>query len=96
MRTAIELNATDPKAHYDLGKVEVESDDAAAAISELETATRLTPGDPAFHRELAAAYKLALRNQDAEKELAISEKLSGESVPPKTSGSPDPAQNPHP
>jgi tetratricopeptide (TPR) repeat protein len=96
LRTAIELNATDPKAHYDLGKVEVESDDAAAAISELETATRLTPGDPAFHRELAAAYKLALRNQDADKELAISEKLGGESVPPKTSGSPDPAQNPHP
>jgi tetratricopeptide (TPR) repeat protein len=96
LRTAIELNATDPQAHYDLGKVEVESDDAAAAISELETATRLTPGDPAFHRELAAAYRLALRNQDAEKELAISEKLSGEPVPPKTSGSPNPAQNPRP
>ena len=96
LRTAIELNATDPQAHYDLGKVAVESGDARAAISELETATRLTPGDPAFHRELAAAYKLASRNQDAEKELAISLKLTTEPVVPRTSGPSDPVPNPHP
>jgi tetratricopeptide (TPR) repeat protein len=96
LSTAIELNATDPQAHYDLGKVDVETGDAAAAIVELETATRLTPGDPAFHRELAAAYRLASRNQDAEKELAISLKLTSEPVLPRSSGSPDPVPNPHP
>jgi Flp pilus assembly protein TadD len=76
LETAIELNKKDPEARYDLGKAEVEEGDSAGAILELETAVRLLPGDPRFHRELAAAYKLGSRNEDAEKELGIYEKLS--------------------
>ena len=88
LQRAILLDASDPQAHYDLGKVEVESAKAATAISELETATALSPKDPAFHRELAAAYNLASRKEEAKKELAIYEKLKSQAAAPDKSTTP--------
>lgn len=70
------LNNSDPQAHYDLGKLNLESGDVAAAIPELEAAVQLAPNDAAFHRELALAYLLASRKEDARKEAAISERLA--------------------
>jgi tetratricopeptide (TPR) repeat protein len=74
-KTTILLDASDPEAHYDLGKIAVESGDTEAAISELEAAIRLAPGNPLFHRELASAYRLASRKDDASKELNTYESL---------------------
>jgi Flp pilus assembly protein TadD len=75
-RTAILLNANDAEAHYELGKIDVESGDAASAIRELEAAAKLTPERPAVHRELAAAYRLASRNDDAAKQVQIYDSLT--------------------
>lgn len=75
LRRAIELNASDPEAHYLSGKIELESGNTAAAIPELESAIRLQSGDPRFHQELAEAYRQASRAPDAERELQIASKL---------------------
>jgi tetratricopeptide (TPR) repeat protein len=76
LHTALVLNNSDAQAHYDLGRLTLESGSAAAAIPELEAATRLAPNDPAFHRELAHAYGLVSRKEDAQREAGISEKLA--------------------
>jgi Flp pilus assembly protein TadD len=75
LRSAITLDANDADAHYHLGKIELDSGDASAAIPELESAIKLLPSDPKFHRELAGAYKVALRPADAEKELRVYDAL---------------------
>jgi Flp pilus assembly protein TadD len=75
LRTAIVLNASDPAAHYDLGKVFIESGDAVAAIAELEASVKLKPDDPTFHRQLAIAYRMASRTDDATREIAIYDHL---------------------
>jgi tetratricopeptide (TPR) repeat protein len=71
LRNAIQLNANDPESHYDLGRIELEIGDTSTAIPELESAIRFGPNEPKYHKELADAYKLALRPADAEKELQI-------------------------
>jgi Flp pilus assembly protein TadD len=64
----IQLSPSDADSHYDLGKIDLESNDTAAAISELEAATRLLPNNEKFHQELGNAYTAALRPEDAQKE----------------------------
>jgi tetratricopeptide (TPR) repeat protein len=75
LRTAANLNGKDAETRYDLGKLELESGDAAAAIPDLQAAAELAPGDPRFHRELASAYKLASRTAEAQKEQQLYEQL---------------------
>lgn len=74
-KTALSLNPNDAEAHYDLGKLDLAHGDSTAAISELQTAIQLSPEKPQFHEQLAAAYNLASRKADAEKETAIYQKL---------------------
>jgi tetratricopeptide (TPR) repeat protein len=76
LHTALVLNSSDAQAHYDLGKLSVESGDAAAAIPELQAAIQIAPNELLFHRELAIAYRLASRNEDAQKETAVSDRLA--------------------
>jgi Flp pilus assembly protein TadD len=78
LKTAILLNASDAEAHYELGRIEVKSGDVAAAIPELETAAKLEPKNPLYHRELAAAYRLASRQDDAAKQREIYESLENQ------------------
>jgi cytochrome c-type biogenesis protein CcmH/NrfG len=68
LHTAIQLSPGDADSHYDLGKMELESPNPAAAIPELETAARLSPNTEKFHQELADAYTAAHRPADAQKE----------------------------
>jgi tetratricopeptide (TPR) repeat protein len=75
LRSAILLNPNDPETHCDLGKIDLENGDAGTAIQELESAIRLHPNEPSYHKELAGAYKLALRPVDAEKESRIYDTL---------------------
>jgi cytochrome c-type biogenesis protein CcmH/NrfG len=75
LRTAIRLSPRDADSHYDLGKMELESGDMAAAIPELEAAIRLLPDSDKFHRELADAFTAALRPADAQKEMETYELL---------------------
>lgn len=76
--TALVLNGGDAQAHFDLGKLSLESGDAAAAIPQLQAAVRLAPKEAAFHRELAQAYRAVSRNQDAQQETETAEKLTRE------------------
>jgi Flp pilus assembly protein TadD len=78
LHTAIQLSPSDADSHYDLGKLERESGDLATAILELETAAHLSPDSEKYHRELADAYKAALRPVDAQKEIEICNKLKGQ------------------
>jgi Flp pilus assembly protein TadD len=80
LKTAILLNPSDAEAHYELGRIEVESGDVAAAIPELETAAKLQPENPLYHRELAAAYRMASRQDDAAKQMEIYESLENRSA----------------
>jgi tetratricopeptide (TPR) repeat protein len=82
--TATRLNPNDSETHYDLGKLQLDSGDPAKAIPELESAVRLSPDDPRFHLELAAAYKAALRGDDAAKELQIYAALRSKEMPSAT------------
>jgi tetratricopeptide (TPR) repeat protein len=76
LHAALVLNGSDAQAHYDLGRLSLESGQAAAAVPELQAAIRLAPDEPAFHRELAIAYRLTSRSEDAQKEAALSERLA--------------------
>lgn len=78
LKKAVSLNPNDAQAHYDLGKLDVESGDSTAAIPELQTAIQLSPRSPQFHEQLAAAFSLASRKADAEKETAIYQKLKAQ------------------
>jgi len=82
-RTAILLNANDAEAHYELGKIDVEGGDGLAAIPELEAAAKLTPQNPLTHRELAAAYRMASRKDDAAKQMEIYESLKNPAANPE-------------
>jgi tetratricopeptide (TPR) repeat protein len=85
-QNAIQIDPNDPQARYDLGKIELESGDATAAIPQLELATRLLPANPEFHRELASAYKAVWRQADAAKELQTYEALASSRTPPAAAG----------
>lgn len=71
LRAAIAINANDSEAHHALGKIELDGGNTSIAVSDLEAAVRLRPDDPAFHLDLAYAYKAARRGADAEREARI-------------------------
>jgi Tfp pilus assembly protein PilF len=48
--------------------MELDSGETASAISEFETAMRLSPSSEKFHENLADAYKAVLRLADAQRE----------------------------
>jgi predicted Zn-dependent protease len=60
--------------HLNLGRANLDANNAAAAVTELETAARQMPSNPATHFLLAEAYRAAGRKTDAEKEKAEFEK----------------------
>ncbi|HVU46849.1 MAG TPA: tetratricopeptide repeat protein [Terracidiphilus sp.] len=75
LRVALKINNHDSEARYDLGKLEFETGDTAAAIPDLQAAAELGPTEPRYHRELAVAYEKALRNAEAAKERQLYERL---------------------
>jgi len=89
LTTAIRLNPNDAQAHYDLGKLILDSGDAKTAISELEMAVSLSPWDPRAHQELLTAYKQDARIADADREtkrfdgLTASDNTAEPSPPPQ-------------
>ena len=79
LNTAIRQSPRDGEAHYDLGAIELTAGGTTAAVAELETAVRISPGSEKFHRELALAYKAALRPVDAQRETDASNALQARS-----------------
>ena len=86
LQAALQLNSKDAEARYDLGILELKNGDLAAAISDLQAATELVPGQPRYHRDLAAAYEKALRASDAAKQKQIYEQLEAAQTPSASAG----------
>ena len=93
---ATKLNAGLPEPYFGLGRCLLDSDRAADAVGPLETAARLTPGNPTIHFTLAHAYQDLGRKEDAAREFALqkstSEKMqhNTETVKRNVSGVPAP------
>jgi tetratricopeptide (TPR) repeat protein len=58
-----------PDVYYQLGRLELAHGDVKAAIANLEAATRMSPANDAAHRDLAEAYRLDSRPEDAAREM---------------------------
>ncbi len=67
--------------HAEMGRAYLTSGNAAAAVTELETALRLEPGNAQVHYLMAQAYRRAGRNQDAQKQTLEFEKLKAQQDP---------------
>lgn len=69
LRKAVELDASLPVAHYQLGRLALERDRAAEALPHLETAARLNPDQSRVHYLLARAYRRLGRGEEARSHL---------------------------
>lgn len=67
--------------HLNLGRADLDANNATAAISELENAVRLMPASVNAHFFLAEAYRQAGRKADAEREKAEFEKTKAQQDP---------------
>ncbi len=74
---AIQLAPNSADAHYLLGRANLESGDANAAITELEMAASLSPQSPEIHFNLARAYSRAKMEDKAQREREIFSTLNG-------------------
>ena len=55
-------------SYYQLGKLQLDAGQTDAAIASLEAGAKLRAQDPAFHRQLAIAYRRAGREPEAQQE----------------------------
>jgi len=67
--------------HMNLGRADLDSDNATAAVTELEAALRQMPSNPSVHYYLAEAYRNAGRKADADKEKTEFERLKAQHDP---------------
>lgn len=74
-RAALQLDPHNALAHAVLGHALLAKGEAVNAITELEAATKLLPGELATHSDLAAAYRRAGRPAEASKEEAAVTRL---------------------
>lgn len=81
LERAIELNANDPETHYDIGKVELESGNTAAAVGELETTVHLMPNNAEYREALANAYERVFRMVDAGRERQAAKQIRSAQAP---------------
>jgi len=73
---AAQLAENSAEGHYLLGRASLELGKEEDAIRELETASRLEPGSPEVHFNLARAYARAKLNDKAEQERATFVRLN--------------------
>lgn len=69
LRRAVELDASLPVAHYQLGRLALEGNRAGEALPHLEAAARLNPGQSRVHYLLARAYRSLGRGEEARSHL---------------------------
>jgi predicted Zn-dependent protease len=73
---AVQLSADSGEAHYLLGRASLELGQQETAVRELEMASKLAPGSPEVHFNLAKAYAKAKLTEKAEQERAIFARLN--------------------
>ncbi|MDE2965222.1 MAG: tetratricopeptide repeat protein [Acidobacteriota bacterium] len=69
LQKSVELDASLPVAHYQLGRLALERDRAGEALPHLETAARLNPDQSRVHYLLARAYRRLGRGEEARSHL---------------------------
>jgi tetratricopeptide (TPR) repeat protein len=67
--------------HAEMGRAYLTSNNATAAVSEIEIALRLEPGNAQVHYLMAQAYRRAGRKEDAQKQTLEFEKLKAQQDP---------------
>jgi len=67
--------------HAEMGRAYLTSNNATGAVSEMETAVRLDPGNAQVHYLMAQAYRRAGRKEDAQKQTLEFEKLKAQQDP---------------
>ncbi len=72
---AIRRDPGDADAHYTLGSLLLERDQAANALPNLETAVQLAPGNLSFRLGLAAGYAALNRRPEATRELDLIDRV---------------------
>jgi tetratricopeptide (TPR) repeat protein len=77
----VKTGSKDAEVHYRLGLLQMESGSAKEAVGSLETAIGINPGNAAYHRELAEAYKKNEQPEEADSETQQSVKIESESAP---------------
>ena len=75
LNRAIQLDAAQATAQFELGSLLVKSQRPAEALPHLEQAAKLDTSNPQVHFLLARAYRALGRAQDAEREMLIFQKL---------------------
>ena len=76
LNKALEIDPTFPRAHFRLGNVYEQTGMPAKAISEFETAVRLSGGDSSYLGALGHAYAIAGNVKEARKLLSVLKKRS--------------------
>jgi tetratricopeptide (TPR) repeat protein len=75
-RKATELNPKFADAYLGLGMSLLTEKDYAQAVTPLEAAVKLQPGNPAAHYGLATAYARTGRKEDAQREFALQQQAA--------------------
>jgi tetratricopeptide (TPR) repeat protein len=78
LQASIAIDSKDAVAYCLLGAIQMAQADLPQAITNLETAVKLDPGRAEYHRQLALAYRKALKHDDADREQAAYEALNKE------------------
>ena len=83
LHTAIKIAPANYRwlCHLDLGRADLDANNAAGAIAELEAAARQLPANANVHFFLAEAYREAGRKADADREKAEFEKAKAQQDP---------------
>lgn len=77
LKKAAALAPANPKAREELGRALESAGDLPGALSELEAAVQLAPNAAGLHFKLGQLYRRAGKNDRAQQEFAICEKLNG-------------------
>jgi tetratricopeptide (TPR) repeat protein len=72
----------DPDVHYRLGCLQIESGSPNVAVESLKAAVRMNPGNPAYHLQLAEAYRQNEQPQEADLEVQKSTAAESDGQPP--------------
>jgi Flp pilus assembly protein TadD len=78
LRAALQIDATDFTALFNLGDLALKANEPEKAVSLLEAAVKHRPGDVDAHQQLATAYALSGRVSDAVVQLREAIRLSHE------------------